>query len=118
MSPRLFRSTCIAMTFFLATNTFAQTYPNKSVRIIVPFGTGGPDSLARMLGAQLTVQMGQSFIIDNKPGANGILGAEALSKAAPDGYTLMITSAGFASSPGMYKKLPYDTEKDILPGTN
>ena len=118
MSPRLFLSTCIAITFFFAANTFAQTYPNKPIRIIVPFGTGGPDSLARMLGAQLTVQMGQSFIIDNKPGANGILGAEALSKAAPDGYTLMITSSGFAASPGMYKKLPYDTEKDILPVTN
>jgi tripartite-type tricarboxylate transporter receptor subunit TctC len=118
MSPRLFLSTCIAITFFFAANTFAQTYPNKPIRIIVPFGTGGPDSLARMLGAQLTVQMGQSFIIDNKPGANGILGAEALSKAVPDGYTLMITSSGFAASPGMYKKLPYDTEKDILPVTN
>ena len=118
ISPRLFQSVCIAITFFFAANTFAQNYPNKPIRIIVPFGTGGPDSLARMLGAQLTLQMGQSFIIDNKPGANGILGAEALSKAAPDGYTLMITSSGFAASVGMYKKLPYDTEKDILPVTN
>ncbi|NDD12385.1 MAG: tripartite tricarboxylate transporter substrate binding protein, partial [Betaproteobacteria bacterium] len=65
----------------------AQSYPNKPVRIIVPFGTGGPDSLARLLGAQLTQQMGQSFLIENKPGANGILGAEALAKSAPDGYT-------------------------------
>ena len=96
----------------------AQSYPNKPVRIIVPFGTGGPDSLARLLGAQLTQQMGQSFLIENKPGANGILGAEALAKSAPDGYTIMITSAGFVAAPSMYKKLPNDTEKDFTPVTN
>ena len=98
--------------------SFAQSYPNKPIRVIVPFGTGGPDSVARMVGLQLGSQMGQSFVIENKPGANGILGADALSKSAPDGYTLMITSAGFTANVNMYKKLPYDTEKDFLPVTN
>ena len=96
----------------------AQSYPSKPVRIIVPFGTGGPDSLARVLGAQLGAQMGQSFVIENKPGANGILGADAVAKAAPDGHTLMITSAGFAANPHMYKKLPFDPDKDFIPVTN
>ncbi len=98
--------------------SWAQSYPNKPIRIIVPFGTGGPDSVARMLAVQLGTQMGQSFVIDNKPGANGILGAEALSKAPPDGYTFMVTSAGFAANVSMHKKLPFDTEKDFIPVTN
>src|SRR5476649_192434 len=98
--------------------SWGQAYPNKPVRIIVPFGTGGPDALARMLGAQLAIQTGQPFVIENKPGANGIIGAEAVAKSAPDGYTLMITSTGFVAAPSMYRKLPYDTEKDFAPVTN
>jgi hypothetical protein len=115
---KLIRALNIVFCLFASTLAFSQAYPNKPVRIIVPFGTGGPDSLARILGAQLGTQMNQAFVIDNKPGANGILGAEAVAKSAPDGYTLMITSSGFAASVGMYKKLPYDTEKDIAPVTN
>ena len=69
-------------------------------------------------GAQLGAQTGQTFVIENKPGANGILGAEALAKSAPDGYTIMITSSGFVAAPSVYKKLPYDTEKDFAPVTN
>jgi tripartite-type tricarboxylate transporter receptor subunit TctC len=98
--------------------SWGQAYPNKPVRIIVPFGTGGPDALARMLGAQLAIQTGQPFVVENKPGANGIIGAEAVAKSAPDGYTLMITSTGFVAAPSMYRKLPYDTEKDFAPVTN
>ena len=109
---------CMAVGLCAANLSFAQSYPNKPIRVIVPFGTGGPDSVARMVGLQLGSQMGQSFVIENKPGANGILGADALSKSAPDGYTLMITSAGFTANVNMYKKLPYDTEKDFLPVTN
>ncbi len=96
----------------------AQSYPSKPIRIIVPFGTGGPDSVARLMGVQLGAQLGQPVVIENKPGANGILGADALAKSAPDGHTLMITSAGFTANVNMYKKLPYDTEKDIVPVTN
>ncbi|MBI3372069.1 MAG: tripartite tricarboxylate transporter substrate binding protein [Betaproteobacteria bacterium] len=97
---------------------WGQAYPNKPVRVIVPFGPGGPDAVARILGAQLSIQTGQSFVIENKPGANGILGAESLAKSAPDGYTFMITSSGFVTAPSMYRKLPYDTEKDFAPVTN
>ena len=98
--------------------SWGQPYPNKPIRIIVPFGPGGPDALARMLGAQLTTQLGQPLLVENKPGANGILGADAVAKAAPDGYTFMITSTGFIAAPSMYKKLPYDTEKDFAPVSN
>jgi tripartite-type tricarboxylate transporter receptor subunit TctC len=97
---------------------WAQSYPAKPLRIIVPFGPGGPDALARLLGAQLTQQMGQPFVVENKPGANGVIGAEFVAKSAPDGYTLMVTSSGFVTAPSMYKKLPYDTERDFAPVTN
>gem|GEM_PF-5366791 len=89
---KLIRALNIVFCLFASMLAFSQAYPNKPVRIIVPFGTGGPDSLARILGAQLGTQMNQAFVIDNKPGANGILGAEAVAKSAPDGYTLMITA--------------------------
>src|ERR1041385_3416241 len=97
---------------------WAQSYPAKPVRIIVPFGPGGPDALARLLGAQLTQQTGQPFVVENKPGANGVIGAEFVAKSAPDGYTLMVTSSGLVTAPSMYKKLPYDTERDFAPVTN
>jgi tripartite-type tricarboxylate transporter receptor subunit TctC len=107
---------CLA---FAAWNvSWGQPYPNRPVRVIVPFGPGGPDAVARLFGAQLTQQMGQPFLVENKPGANGVIGADAVAKSAPDGYTLMITSSGFAGAPAMYKKLPYDTEKDFEPITN
>ena len=111
--------TLFACTTLLASSlSWAQAYPNKAIRVIVPFGPGGPDALAHMIGAQLGAQTGQAFVIENKPGANGILGAEALAKSAPDGYTIMITSSGFVTAPSVYKKLPYDTEKDFAPVTN
>jgi tripartite-type tricarboxylate transporter receptor subunit TctC len=118
----MLRKSLVALTACLsmlaAGASWGQAYPNKPIRVIVPFGPGGPDALARMIGAQLGAQMGQPFVIENKPGANGILGAEALTKSAPDGYTFMITSSGFVAAPSVYKKLPYDTEKDFAPVTN
>ena len=93
-------------------------WPNKPVRLIMPFGSGGPDSLARILSAQLAQQTGQPWLVENRAGANGILGAELVAKSAPDGYTLMVTSSGFVISPAMYKKLPFDTEKDFTPVTS
>jgi tripartite-type tricarboxylate transporter receptor subunit TctC len=103
---------------FAISGAWAQAYPGKPVRVIVPFGPGGPDALARMLGAQLTRQTGQPFVVENKAGANGIIGADFVAKSAPDGYTLMVTSTGFVTAPSMYRKLPYDTERDFAPVTN
>ena len=92
-----------------------EKFPSRPLRIVVGFGPGGPDTTARILAQQLSAQTGQSFIVDNRPGANGILGADIVAKAAPDGYTLLITSNSFAINPSIYKKLPFDAIKDFTP---
>jgi tripartite-type tricarboxylate transporter receptor subunit TctC len=102
----------------LATAASGQGYPNRAVRIVVPAATGGPDIVARVVAAQLQQQLGQPFVVENRPGANGIVGADVVAKSAPDGYTLMVYSSGFVINPFVHKKLPYDTEKDFTPVTN
>jgi tripartite-type tricarboxylate transporter receptor subunit TctC len=96
----------------------AQSYPNRAVRVIVAAQTGGPDIVARVVAAELQAQMGQAFVVENQGGANGIVGATTVSKAAPDGYTLLVYSSGFVINPAVHKSLPYDTEKDFTPVTN
>jgi tripartite-type tricarboxylate transporter receptor subunit TctC len=102
----------------LATAAAAQTYPARAVRVIVPAGSGGPDVVGRIVAAKLTEQMGQTFFVENHPGANGIVGADIVAKAAPDGYTLMVYSSGLISNKSLYKKLPYDTDRDFAPISN
>ena len=98
-----------------ATSAWAQAYPNKPVRMIVPFAAGGgTDFFARTVGAKLGEQLGQTIIIDNKPGAATIIGAEVAARSAPDGYTALIAdSTTLAVNPSLYKKLPYDPAKDF-----
>jgi tripartite-type tricarboxylate transporter receptor subunit TctC len=90
-------------------------YPSKPVRIIVPFTTGAPDTVARLVGQQLAAQIGKPFVVENRPGANGVVGADSVAKAAPDGYMLLVTSASFAINPSIYRKLPFDVLKDFTP---
>jgi tripartite-type tricarboxylate transporter receptor subunit TctC len=97
---------------------WGQSYPNRPVRIVVPAGTGGPDIVARVVAAQLQEQLGQPFVVENRPGANGIIGADVVAKSPPDGHTLMVYSSGFVINAFVHKKLPYDTEKDFVPVTN
>ena len=96
----------------------SQGYPNRAVRIIVPAGTGGPDIVARVVAAELQNQLGQPFVVENRPGANGIVGTDVVAKSSPDGYTLMVYSPGFVVNKFVHKSLPYDTEKDFAPVTN
>jgi tripartite-type tricarboxylate transporter receptor subunit TctC len=115
----------IGIAGFTAASAMAQSkpasadYPNRVVRIILPQpGGGGTDVVARTVAAKLTEAWGQQVIVDNRPGANGIIGAEAVAKSKPDGYTYLY---GFTSvltiNPSVYKALPYDTLRDLVPVT-
>ena len=94
-------------------------YPSKPIRMIVPSAPGsGPDIMARAIGQKLTEALGQAIVIDDKPGAGGIIGSEAAAKAPPDGYTLIMSNAGAHTvNPSLYAKLPYDPIKDFAPVT-
>jgi tripartite-type tricarboxylate transporter receptor subunit TctC len=96
----------------------AQNYPNRPVRVIVAAATGGPDITARIVMAELQKQMGQPFVVENQPGANGMVGANMVAKAAPDGYTLLVYSSGIAINPYAHKSMPYDTATAFTPITN
>jgi len=94
----------------------AQTWPTKSVSIVVPFGPGGgTDIQGRLLGKKFTESMGQTFVVDNRAGAAGLIGAEIVSKASPDGHTILFTTASLAVNVSLYKKIPLDPLKDLAP---
>ena len=97
----------------------AQGYPTKPVRIINPFAPGGAtDQLARLMAQKLTELWGQSVVVENRPGASGAIGLEAVAKSPPDGYTLAIaTQTTHAANPALYAKLPYDPVRDFAPLT-
>jgi tripartite-type tricarboxylate transporter receptor subunit TctC len=92
-------------------------YPNRAVKVIVPFAPGGgADVIARLVFAKLSVRLGQSFVIDNRGGAGGIVGTDAVAKAAPDGYTLLLGQTGpNALNPSLFAKIPYDPIADFAP---
>jgi len=94
----------------------AQSYPSKPVRIIVPYGPGGStDVVARIIAGKLGQQLGQSVVVENRAGANAIIGSEYVAKAAPDGYTLLAASNGDTVNVSLYKHLPFDMVRDLVP---
>jgi tripartite-type tricarboxylate transporter receptor subunit TctC len=96
---------------------FAQAYPSKPIRLIVPFAAGGGnDAVARLVGKRLADSLGQPVLVDNRPGAGGVVGAELAAKSAPDGYTLFLGGVGsHAINPNLHRKLPYDPVRDFAP---
>jgi len=94
----------------------AQAYPTKPIRLMLPYPVGGPsDILGRAIGQKLGEQLGANVVPDNRTGAGGNLGIALAAKAAPDGYTLLVTSSAIAVSPSLYNKLDYDAERDLAP---
>src|SRR5215469_8539371 len=107
-----------AFTAVLATGGLAcaQSFPTRPVHIYVPYAAGGGvDILARTLGDVVSRQWGQAVVVENRPGAGGVVASQALTQAAPDGYTLIVVASGHATNPFLYPKLPYDTFKDFTP---
>ena len=109
---------CIGLAFGTVETT-AQTYPSRPVRFIVPYPAGGPaDILARVIGQKLTANWGQQVVVDNRAGANTIIGMELTARSAADGYTLILATTAMAVNAAIVAKLPYDSGKDFTPITN
>ena len=115
---RYLRSVVLLVAGIVAAHpAWGQGYPNKPVRIVVPFAAGSAtDIVARLLADELRVALNQNFVVDNKPGASAQIGAEHVAKSAPDGYTLFVTTnTSHSANPFLFKKLPYDPIKDFAP---
>lgn len=107
---------CVALLVAAGGHVLAQNYPSGPVRMIVPFPAGGGvDSAGRILATKLSESFGKSFVIENRSGANGNIGTEAVAKSAKDGYTLLFTGAGLVTNPSLYSKTGYDAIKDFDP---
>ena len=105
----------LALTLTAAAGAFAaEAYPSRPVRVIVPFAPGGTsDIMARVMSQQLSEQLGQTFVVDNRPGASGFIGHGLVAKAAPDGYTIATVDDGFSIIPSVKKEMPYDPVRDF-----
>src|SRR5438105_4879033 len=113
-----FRIAAAALTMFTAVGVASAQppFPSKPVRIFVPYAAGGGvDILARTLGDVVSRQWGQGVVVENRPGAGGVVASQALATSAPDGYTLIMVASGHATNPFLYAKMPYDTFKDFTP---
>src|SRR6478672_11176909 len=112
-----FRIAAAAVTMFTAVGVAsAQSFPSKPVHIFVPYPAGGGvDVLTRTLGDVVAKQWGQSVVVENRPGAGGVIASQAAVTSAPDGYTLIMVASGHATNPMLYAKIPYDTFKDFTP---
>jgi len=112
-----FRTAAVAAFMTAAANAVsAQSFPSRPVHIFVPYPAGGGvDVLTRTLGDVVSKQWGQSVVVENRPGAGGVIASQAVVTAAPDGYTLIMVASGHATNPLLYPKIPYDTFKDFTP---
>jgi tripartite-type tricarboxylate transporter receptor subunit TctC len=106
----------LAATFAGTRDTAAQAWPTRSARIVMPFAPGGgTDIMGRLMSKKFTESMGQTFVTENRAGAGGLIGAELVAKAPPDGYTILVTTASLAVNVNLHKKLAFDPLKDLAP---
>ncbi|SPS01967.1 tripartite tricarboxylate transporter substrate binding protein [Cupriavidus taiwanensis] len=122
MAPNLSRRhalalfSCLAVSAAAAPPVLAQSFPARPVRLVVPYPPGGPtDIVARVVGQKLSERLGQPLVVENRPGAGGNIGAEAVARAAPDGYTLLVATTAHAINMTLFRKPGYDTRKDFAP---
>ena len=107
---------CLFICIALAAGASLAAYPDRPIRLVVPAAPGGAiDIVGRIMGAKLSDLLGQNVVIDNRAGANNIIGTEIAARSAPDGYTLLITAGAHTINPAVYKKLPYDALRDFTP---
>src|SRR5512145_1068603 len=122
MMPRYLAVAAIALATLAtlaAGASYAQNYPTRPVRVLIPFPPGGNvDVFGRVLWPQVEKALGQTVVIDNRGGANGMLGSNIVANATPDGYTLLHVSFSFAVNPSIVKKMPFDVVKDFVPVTD
>jgi tripartite-type tricarboxylate transporter receptor subunit TctC len=109
----------MALATLITDSVRGEAYPTRPIHIVVPSspGAGVTDIMARLVGQHLSVRIGQQIVIDNRPGASGIIGSEVVSRAAPDGYTLLMANVSLVVNPFLYPKMPYDALKDFIPVT-
>jgi tripartite-type tricarboxylate transporter receptor subunit TctC len=108
-------TSCLAATALATTTAFAA-FPDKPIKLVVPFAPGGgTDSIARALGMGMSRALGQTVIVDNRPGAGTIIGSDVVAKSAPDGYSILVSTFAHAVNPSLIAKLPYDTQKAFAP---
>jgi len=114
----MIRIAIAALCLLAASGAWAQSYPSRPVKIVVPYGVGGPaDIYARFLGARLQEALGQPFVVEDRPGAGSIVGTDAVAKSAPDGYTLLMMSNTHTVNETLIAKKPFDLMKDLAPIT-
>src|SRR5436189_1142467 len=111
------RAFLLLVAMLVSQAALAEAWPNRPVRLLVPFaaGAGTNDIMARLVGQHLGAGLGQPVVIENRPGAGGIAGTDAAAKAAPDGYTFLMTNVSLVTSAYLYARLPYDPQKDFVP---
>src|SRR5688572_21944447 len=106
----------VAALCFSAFSAWAQSYPARSVRIVVPFAVGGPaDIYGRFIGAKLSETLGQSFVVENRPGGGAVVGTDSVAKSAPDGYTLLMMSNTHTVNESLLRDKPYQLLRDLVP---
>lgn len=110
--------TLVLMLLASATSFAADVYPSRPVRIIVAFGPGGASDInARIIAQQLSIRLGQQFVVENRPGGGGMVANQLVANSPPDGYTLFVADVSFSIAPGLRRQMPYDTVKDFTPIT-